>query len=67
MRLALLLTVAVIGAGGCASKAQPGPAVRDDGIDREKMAVIETQAQRSGVQVHWVNPPRKPSKEVTSP
>jgi hypothetical protein len=62
MRLALLLAVATIGAGGCASTAQPGPAARDDGLDREKMSRVEQQAQRTGVRVHWVNPPLKPSK-----
>lgn len=62
MRLALLLTLAAVGLGSCAAMRQTEPVVRDDGVDREKMAVIEQQARRSGVRVHWVNPPLKPSK-----
>jgi hypothetical protein len=58
MRLAFLLTLAVA-VSGCGSIGQNGMPVRDDGLDRERMAVIEQQAQRGGVQVHWVNPPRK--------
>jgi hypothetical protein len=62
MRLALLLAVATIGLGGCTSLAQEELAVRDDGIDREKMGVVEQQAQRTGARVFWVNPPRKSSQ-----
>jgi uncharacterized protein YceK len=62
MRLALLVAIATLGLGGCTSLSQTEPAARDDGIDREKMALVEQQAQRTGVRVHWVNPPLKPSK-----
>jgi len=62
MRLALVLAVATIGLGGCTSLAQTEPVVREDGIDREKMAVVEQQAQRTGAKVFWLNPPRKPSQ-----
>jgi hypothetical protein len=61
MRLALLLAVAAMACGGCTSMSQTQPAARDDGIDRGKMAVVETVAERSGVRVYWVNPPRKSS------
>ena len=61
MRLALLLTLA-IGLGGCAAMRQTEPVARDDGIDREKMAQVEHQAQRTGVKVHWVNPPLKSTR-----
>jgi len=62
MRLVLLLAVAAIAFGGCTSLPQTDPAARDEGIDRDKMAQVEQLAQRSGVRVHWVNPPFKPSK-----
>ena len=62
MRLALVLSVAAIGLGGCKSMSQSQTAVRDDGVDREKMAQVEQAAQRSGARVHWVNPPLKPAK-----
>lgn len=62
MRLALLLAIATIGVGGCTSTAQQDPALRDDGIDRAKMTAVEQQAERSGVRVFWVNPPRKHSQ-----
>jgi uncharacterized protein YceK len=60
MRVALLLAVASMGLGGCASLSQTEPVERDDGIDRAKVTAVETQAQRTGVRVHWVNLPRKP-------
>lgn len=59
MRLALFAVIATI-ALGCNSTGQNGFPVRDDGLDREKMAQIEKAAERSGARVHWVNPPRKP-------
>lgn len=62
MRLALVLTFAAIGLGGCGSIGQNGLPVRDDGVDREKMAQVEQAAARSGARVHWVNPPLKPQK-----
>lgn len=61
MRLAFLLTL-TLALAGCGSVGQNGMPARDDGIDRERMAQIEHQAQRGGVQVHWVNPPLKRSK-----
>lgn len=59
MRLIALVFVL----SGCASTAQE-PSVPENGVDRAKMATVEAQAARSGVRVHWVNPPLKPS---TSP
>lgn len=60
MRLALLLTLAALALGGCKSMSQTDPvAVRDDGLDRDKMGQVEAAAARSGARVHWVNPPRK--------
>lgn len=61
MRLAFLLTLAVA-LGGCGSIGQNGMPVRDDGVDRDRMAQVEKAAERSGARVHWVNPPLKPAK-----
>jgi len=60
MRLTVLLTLAAIALGGCKSTSQSeSVAVRDDGVDRDKMGRVEAAAERSGARVHWVNPPRK--------
>ena len=63
MRLALFIAL-TIALGGCksTSQSQTDATVRDDGLDRDRMGQIEEHAQRSGIQVHWVNPPRKPSQ-----
>ena len=63
MRLTVLLTLAALALGGCKSMSQTEPvAVRDDGVDRDKMAQVERAAERSGARVHWVNPPVKATK-----
>jgi uncharacterized protein YceK len=59
MRLVALLIVL----SGCASTTQE-PAASENGVDRARMATVESQAARSGVRVFWVNPPLKAS---TSP
>jgi hypothetical protein len=61
MRLALLVILA-FALGGCGSTGQNGVPVRDDGVDRDKMAQVERAAERSGARVHWVNPPQKTTK-----
>ena len=58
MRLALLLAIASLGFGGCTALQKTEVAA--NGLDHEKMTAVEQQAQRSGVRVFWVNPPRKP-------
>ena len=63
MRLAVLLAFAMLAVGGCKSTGQTEEAaVRDHGVDRDRMSQVEQQAQRSGVRVHWVNPPQKPAR-----
>jgi hypothetical protein len=57
MRLALLLAIASLGFGGCSALQRTEAA---NGLDHEKMSAVEQQAQRSGVRVFWVNPPRMP-------
>lgn len=57
-RLLLSLSpVALLALGGCAS-VSPTTAATDD-IDKERVAAIEAAARSTGVQVHWVNYPRK--------
>ena len=63
MRLALLVSLAALALGGCKSTAQTDAVtVRDDGVDRDKMAQVERAAERSGAKVQWVNPPLKAAK-----
>ena len=63
MRLTVLLTLAALALSGCKSVSQTEPvAVRDDGVDRDKMARVEQAAERSGARVQWVNPPLKQQK-----
>lgn len=66
----VLASTALAGAGllgGCASVAPGGPAQADaateadDGIDHARVQAIERAARYRGVQVVWVNRPRKPS------
>jgi hypothetical protein len=58
MRLTVLLTIAAL-SGGCASASKPAPAGAAIDVDTAKMALIDRQAARVGVQVIWINPPRK--------
>ena len=63
MRFALLLALTALALGGCKSMGQSEQtAVRDDGVDRDRMGQIEQAASRSGARVHWVNPPLKQPK-----
>jgi len=63
MRLALLLSIAALALGGCKSTSQTDAAtVRDDGVDRDRMAQVEKAAERNGTKVQWVNPPLKATK-----
>lgn len=45
------------------------PAERDEpssyrrSLDTEMIAVVESTATRTGTEVYWVNPPRKPKKD----
>jgi ABC-type phosphonate transport system ATPase subunit len=58
MRLALVIAAAVL-AAACSSPSQPMVDYRD--VDEAKMSQVEENAQRTGVRVFWVNPPRKPA------
>lgn len=39
------------------------PSTYRETLDTEVMAVVETTATRSGTEVYWINPPRKPKKD----
>jgi hypothetical protein len=58
MRLALMALIAGVVAA-CTSAPKADSATLE--LDTAKMATVEKQANRVGVQVFWVNPPRKPA------
>ncbi len=60
MKFALTVTVlAAFGLTGCASLAPPQTSGLDREIDSVRMAAVEHAARLSGVQVLWINAPRK--------
>jgi hypothetical protein len=44
----------------CANFTTDHPYVKAQGSDTKKMADVEAAARRMGVEVHWINYPRKP-------
>ena len=60
MRTALIALIAAVGAG-CTSAPKVDSASLE--LDTAKMAQVEKQAGRVGVQVFWVNPPRKTASD----
>jgi ABC-type sugar transport system substrate-binding protein len=60
MRLALLVAITLL-ASACASADQPSAPVGVTGVDEAQMQAVEQAAERNGVRVYWMNPPRKPS------
>ncbi len=58
MLFASLLALALI---GCASAPEPrSPTV----VDSAYVGAVESQARRAGVDVQWINPPRRARKQV---
>ncbi len=53
----LLLSTLPLALAGCASIDSTATAGQD--IDQARVAAIESAARNSGVQVHWLNYPRK--------
>jgi hypothetical protein len=56
-----LSTVAILGAVGCAGTPTQSEESRksSSSVDSIYMHEVERRARRTGVHVHWVNPPRK--------
>lgn len=54
-------TLAVLSAAGCAgTQTHPDPARQSSSsVDHTYMHEVERRAKRTGVQVRWVNPPRR--------
>lgn len=42
---------------GCASQPSTGAAHGDPWVDQDRVAAVEREAKRAGVEVRWVNPP----------
>ena len=59
--IVVLSTIGILGAVGCAgTPTQPEQARHgSSSVDHNYMNAVERQARRSGVQVRWVNPPRR--------
>ncbi len=62
MRLVLLVAAATL-AAGCSSLSNNGSSGGYN-VDQGKMAAVEQYAARLGVQVIWINPPRKSAPET---
>lgn len=54
--LILACSLVLLGLGGCASVPQ---GERASNVDSTYIARVEAAARTQGVQVYWVNPPRK--------
>ena len=55
--ISVLAAVAALSLSACASAPEPrAPTV----IDHDYVGAVEAQARQAGVEVFWVNPPRKP-------
>jgi uncharacterized protein YceK len=60
MKSFALVLLALLGLSGCASLGQsPDRQVVVYEVDYERMAIIDRAAARVGVQVVWINAPRK--------
>lgn len=57
---AVLLAASV---AGCASAPQPRQSKERVVLDTDKIAAIDKLARATGVDVHWINPPRKRVRE----
>lgn len=55
--LAALLVAGL--AAGCASQPATVGAYGDPWVDRDRVAAVEREARRTGVEVRWVNPPTR--------
>jgi hypothetical protein len=60
MKLAFLVALTLV-ASACATADQPPAPAGMRGLDEAKMQAVEEAAERNGVRVYWMNPPRKPS------
>ena len=61
----LASTVALLALPACSSlpTERNAPSSYRETLDSEVMAVVESTASRSGTEVYWINPPRKPKKD----
>lgn len=48
---------------GCGTYTTDHPYVTAQRADTERMAAVDAAARRAGVEVHWINYPRKPPTE----
>jgi hypothetical protein len=58
-RMLSLVLCASATLAGCASNVAPTWSAVGPGVDERRVAQVEAAARRAGVEVHWVNYPRK--------
>jgi hypothetical protein len=56
--ITVVLSAALVGCSSAPSKPQ-GDSATQDGVDWKRVSAIESAARHAGVDVHWVNYPRK--------
>jgi uncharacterized lipoprotein YmbA len=59
----VVIVLANAALAGCASWDPNHPYLRAQDADTARMAQIEAAARRSGVELHWINYPRKPPSQ----
>ena len=61
----LVGAIALLALPACSSlpTERNAPSSYRETLDSEVMAAVESTATRSGTEVYWINPPRKPKKD----
>lgn len=52
----LLIATATLAVSACASVSEKRPSTE---VDKDYVAAVQSQARQAGVDVRWVNPPRR--------
>jgi hypothetical protein len=55
----VLVSATLVGCASSPSKGAPGDTVARDNVDWKRVGVIDAAARHAGVDVHWINYPRK--------
>ena len=64
MLFVLVGAAALLALPACSSMPERNaPSTYKASLDSEVMAAVESGATRSGAEVYWINPPKKPKKD----
>jgi hypothetical protein len=55
----VLISATLVGCASSSSQGAPGTKVAGDDVDWKRVSVIDAAARHTGVDVHWINYPRK--------